>query len=141
MKRSLFFSLIALSTAFRVEAQEAIHDTTSHEKFGRSSGAKDKGTFDGSGKLYKIAIGIFHGKLKQLTDKEIVIENQSNQIVSIRRLRRTRFLRNNEPIRSSDIDLDTPIVIEVKEERRSLAALNVSVDSSATRVNNHFSQR
>jgi len=141
MKRSLFFSLIALSAALRVEPQEAIHDTSSNVKFGRSSGAKDKGTLDGSGKLYKIAIGIFHGKLKQLTDKEIVIENQSNQIVFIRRLHKTRFLRNNEPIRPSAIDLDTPIIVEVTEARRSLAALNVSVDSSATRINDHFLQR
>jgi hypothetical protein len=141
MKRLLFFSFIALSTALRVEAQEAIHDASSNVKFGRSSGAKDKGTLDGSGKLYKIAIGIFHGKLKQLTDKEIVIENQSNQIVFIRRLHKTRFLRNNEAIRPSAIDLDTPIIVEVTEARRSLAALNVSVDSSATRINDHFLQR
>jgi hypothetical protein len=134
MKRSLFFSLIALSAALRVEPQEAIHDTSSNVKFGRSSGAKDRGTRDGSGKLYKIAIGIFHGKLKKLTDKEIVIENQSNQMVSIRRSHKTKFLRNNEPIHPSDIDPDTAIIVEVKEENRSLAALNVSVDTSATRM-------
>ena len=141
MKRSLFFSLIALSAALRVEAQEAIHDTSLKVKFGRSIGAKDKGTLDGSGKLYKTAIGIFHGRLKQLTDKEIVIENQSNQTVSIRRSHKTKFLRNNEPIHPSDIDLDTPIIIEVTEEKRSLAALNVKVDTSATRMNDHFPQR
>lgn len=141
MKRSRFFAWIALSAALRVEAQEAIHDTSSNVKFGRSSGANDKGTFDGSGKLYKIAIGIFHGKLKQLTDKEIVIENRSNQMVSIRRSRKTKFLRNNEPVHPSDIDLDTPIIVEVREEKRSLAALNVSIDTSATRMNDHFPQR
>jgi hypothetical protein len=141
MKRSLLFSLIALSAALRVEAQEAIHDTSSKVRFGRSSGAKDNGSFDGSGKLYKTAIGIFHGRLKQLTDKAIVIENQSNQTVSIRRSHKTTFLRNNEPIHPSDIDLDTPIIIEVTEEKRSLAALNVKVDTSATRMNDHFPQR
>ena len=141
MKRSRFFAWIALSAALRVEAQEAIHDTSSNVKFGRSSGANAKGTFDGSGKLYKIAIGIFHGKLKQLTDKEIVIENRSNQMVSIRRSRKTKFLRNNEPVHPSDIDLDTPIIVEVREEKRSLAALNVSIDTSARRMNDHFPQR
>jgi hypothetical protein len=141
MKRSLFFSLVALSAALRVEAQEAIHDTSSNVSVGRSSEAKDKGTRNGSGKLYKIAIGIFHGRLKQLTDKEIVIENQSNQMVSIRRSHKTKFLRNNEPIHPSDIDLDTQIIIEVTEEKRSLAALNVKVDTSATRMNDHFPQR
>ena len=141
MKRALFFSLITLIAALRVEAQEAIHDTSSNVKFGRSSRAKDKGALDGSGKLHKIAIGVFHGKLKQLTDKEIVIENKSNQMVSIRRSRKTKFLRNNEGIPPLDIDLDTPIIVEVKEENRSLVALNVSVDTSATRMNHHFPQR
>jgi hypothetical protein len=141
MKRPLFFSLMALSAVLPVEAQEAIHDTSSHVTFGRSSGAKDKGTRDASGKLYKIAIGIFHGKLKQLTDKEIVIENQSSQMVTIRRSHKTKFLRNSEPIHPSDIDLDTPITVEVTQEKRSLAALNVKVDSSATRMSDHFHQR
>ena len=133
MKRPLFFFLMALSAVLRVEAQEAIHDTSSNVKFGRSSEAKDKGTRDASGKLYRIAIGIFHGKLKQLTDKEIVIETQSNQMVTIRRSHKTKFLRNDEPIHPSDIDLDTPITVEVTQEKRSLAALNVSIDTSATR--------
>ena len=141
MKRSLFVSLIALSSVLRVEAQEAIHDISSKVKFGRSNGAKDKGTRDGSGKLSKIAIGIFHGKLKQVTDKEIVIENQSNQMVSIRRSHKTKFLRNNELIHPSDIDLDTPIIVEATEEKRSLAALTVSVDTSTTRMNDHFPER
>ena len=125
MNRSRFLTLMALSAALRVEAQEAIHNNSSNVKFGQSSGAEDKGTRDGSGKLRKIAIGILHGKLKQLTDTEIVIENQSNQIISIRRSHKTKFLR----IHPSDIDLDTPIIVEVTEEKRSLAALNVRVDT------------
>jgi hypothetical protein len=125
MKRSRFLTLVALSAMLRVEAQEAIHNNSSDVKFGRSGGAKDKGTRDGSGRLCNVAIGVLHGDLKQLTDKEIVIENQSNQMVSIRRSHKTKFLR----IHPSDIDLDTPIIVEVKEEQRGLAALNVSVDT------------
>ena len=141
MKRSLFFCLLALTAAFRVEAQEAIHDTSSNLDSGRSRGARDKGTLDGSGKFRKIAIAIFHGKLKQLTDKEIVIENQSKQMVSIRRSRQTRFLRNNEPIHPTDLDLETPITVEVTERKRILAALNVSVDTSARRMTDCPPQR
>jgi hypothetical protein len=141
MKRSLFFSLIALSAAHRVEAQEAIQDARSSVKLGRSRGAQDKRTPDGSDKLYNIAIGIFHGKLRQLTNKEIVIENQSNQMVSMRRSHKTKFLRNHEPIQPTDIDLDTPIIVEVTEDKRSLTALNVTVDSAATRMNEHFPQK
>ena len=84
----------------------------------------------------KTAIGIFHGKLKQLTNKEIVIENQANQIVSIRRSHRTKFLRNDERIRPTGIDLDTPVTVDATEESSvNLVALNVSIDTSATKMN------
>jgi len=98
MKRSLFFSWIAVTAALRVKAQEAIYDASSDVKFGRSSGAKDKGTLDGSGKLYKIAIGIFHGKIKAGDRRGNRHRKPINQTVSIRRSRRTKFLRNNEPV-------------------------------------------
>ena len=132
MKRSLAFSLMVLNAVVRVAAQEAGHSTSSNSQFGRSSGAGGKGTRAVSGKLYKTAIEIFRGKLKQLTGREIVLENQSNQMLSIRRARTTKFLRNNEPIHPSDIDLDTPVIVEVRQENSGLAALNVSVDTSAT---------
>jgi hypothetical protein len=136
MKRSLLFSLMTLSVVLRIQAQEAIVDATSSVKSERSSGTKGMRTRDRVAKCYKTAIGIFHGKLKQLTNKEIVIENQANQIVSIRRSHRTKFLRNDEPIRPTDIDLDTPITVEATEESSlSLVALNVSVDTSATEMN------
>jgi hypothetical protein len=128
MKRSLFFSLMTFSMLLRIEAQEAIYDTTSNVKFERSSGTKGR-TRDRAAKSYKTAIGVFHGKLKQLTNKEIVIQNQANQIVSIRRSHRTKSLRNNEPIRPTYIDLDTPVTVAATEESSvSLVALNVSVD-------------
>jgi hypothetical protein len=91
---------------------------------------------DRAAEYYKTAIGIFHGKLKQLTNKEIVIENQADQIVSIRRSHRTKFLRNDERIRPKDIGLDTPVTVEATEDSSvSLVALNVSVDTSATKMN------
>jgi len=136
MKRSLFFSLMTFSAVLRIEAQEAIYDTTSNVKFERSSGTKGMRTHDRAAEYYKTAIGIFQGKLKQLTNKEIVIENQANQIVSIRRSHRTKFLRNDEPIRPTDIDLDTPVTVEATEESSvNLVALNVSVDTSARKMN------
>jgi hypothetical protein len=137
MKRSLLLSLMVLSAAVRADTQEGVHDTSSNPQFGRSSGATAKGARTGSGDLYKTAIEIFHGKLKQLTDKEIVIENQSNQIVSIRRSRKTKFVQNNALIHPSDIDLDTPIIVEVRQENRSLVALNVSVETSAAGRKDH----
>lgn len=136
MKRRLLFCLVTLSAVLRLEAQEAIYDTTSNVKLERSSATKRMRTHDRAAEYYKTAIGIFHGKLKQLTNKEIVIENQADQIVSIRRSHRTKFLRNDERIRPTDIDLDTPVTVEATEDSSvSLVALNVSVDTSATKMN------
>jgi hypothetical protein len=136
MKRSLFFSLLTFSAVLRIGAQEAIYNTTSNVKFERSSGTKGMRTHDIAANYSKTAIGIFLGKLKQLTNKEIVIENQANQIVSIRRSHRTKFLRNDERIRPTDIDLDTPVTVDATEPSSvSLVALNVSIDTSATKMN------
>lgn len=136
MKRGLFFYLMTFSAALRIKAQEAIYDTTSNVKFERSSGTKGRRTRDIAAEYSKTAIGIFHGKLKQLTNKEIVIQNEADQIVSIRRSHRTKFLRNDERIRPTDIDLGTPVTVDATEENSvSLVALNVSVDTSATTMN------
>src|ERR1700693_692100 len=90
------------------------------------------------GAYYKAAAGIFRGKLKLLNSKEIVIENDSNQMVSIRRSHKTRFLKNNLQIKPSDIDLDTPATIDATETAKvTLLAVNVSVDSPP---NDHLPQ-
>ena len=87
------------------------------------------------GCLHKAAAGIFRGKLKQLTKKEIVIENDSKQMVSIRRSHKTKFLRNNMEIKSSDIDLETPVTVDATESASvSLLAVNVSVDTRPTQT-------
>ena len=141
MKRLLFFSSMTLIAVLRVEAQDGMYDTTSNVKSVQNSGTVGTGAGSRAGKLSDTAIGVFHGKLKELTKKEIVIENESKQIVSMRCSQKTQFLRNNEPIRPTDIDLDTSITVEAIENRSSsLVALNVSIDTSATKAN-HFSKR
>ena len=135
MKRLLFFFSMTFIVVLRVEAQ-GIYDITSNAKSVRNSGTGGTGAGSRAGKLSDSAIGVFHGKLIELTKKEIVIENESKQIVSIRCSQKTQFLRNNEPIRPADIDLDTSITIEAIEKRSSsLVALNVSIDTSATKAN------
>ena len=90
------------------------------------------------GAHYKAAAGIFRGKLKLLNNKEIVIENDSKQFVSIRRSHKTKFLMNNQEIRPSDIDLETPVTVDATESASvSLLAVNVSVDSPP---NDHLPQ-
>jgi hypothetical protein len=78
---------------------------------------------------YKGVAGEFHGKLKELSKKEIVIETEESQIVTIRRSGKTKFLKDSKPIKPSAIDLETPITIEAAEDTDlSLLATNVTVD-------------
>jgi hypothetical protein len=100
-------------------------------------GRKHAETGEGkAGKLfYKAAAGIFRGRVKQLNEKEIVIENDAKQMVSIRRSRQTKFFKDDQPIKSTDIDLETPVTIDAREAANvSLLAINVSVDSPSTKT-------
>jgi hypothetical protein len=58
----------------------------------------------------------FEGTLKMLNNKEIMLQLQSDQIVSIRRDRKTKFFENGKEIKPSDIDLGTPLAVDVKED-------------------------
>ncbi len=58
----------------------------------------------------------FEGTLKLLTNKEIVIQLQSDQLLSIRRTRKTKFVENGKEIKPSDIAQGTPLAIDVKED-------------------------
>jgi hypothetical protein len=78
---------------------------------------------------YNVA-GSFRGKLKDLTSKEITIETEDSQIVSIHRSRKTKFLKGTQTIKPSDIDLETPITVDATEEvDLSLTAVTVTVDT------------
>jgi hypothetical protein len=77
---------------------------------------------------YNVA-GSFHGKLKDLTSKEITIETDDDQIVSIHRVRKTKFLKGTQTIKPSEIDLETPITVDATEDvDLSLTAVSVTVD-------------
>jgi hypothetical protein len=58
----------------------------------------------------------FEGTLKLLTNKEIVIQLQSDQLLSIRRNRKTKFVENEKDIKPTDIAQGTPLAIDVKED-------------------------
>lgn len=74
--------------------------------------------------------GSFHGKLKDLTSKEITIETDDNQVLSIHRSHKTKFYKGTQTIKPSDIDLETPVIVDVKEEvDLSLTAVAVTVDT------------
>jgi hypothetical protein len=133
MLRRSFFCLMTLAViGIRMQAQDT----------GDGAASKGYANFEGCcgrrkiqpdvkvGAYYKAAAGIFRGKLKLLNNKEIVIENDSKQMVSIRRSNKTKFLRGTLQIKPSDIDLETPVTIDATESASvSLLAVNVSVDS------------
>lgn len=79
---------------------------------------------------YKDLAGTFHGKLKDISGKEIVIENGENQVVSIRRTRKTKFLKDEHEIKPSEIAHDAAVTIEASEDiDLKPMALTVKVDS------------
>jgi hypothetical protein len=120
------------------DAQETVHGTASNAKahLELCCGRKHVETGEGkAGAFYKAAAGIFRGKVKQLNEKEIVIENDAKQMVSIRRSHHTKFFKNNQPIKSSDIDLETPVTIDAREAANvSILGINVSVDSPSAKT-------
>jgi hypothetical protein len=84
---------------------------------------------------YNVA-GSFHGKLKELTSKEIMIETDDDQIVSIHRARKTKFLKGTQSIKASDIDLETMVTVDASEDvDLSLTALSVTVDTPKKSAN------
>jgi hypothetical protein len=58
----------------------------------------------------------FEGTLKMLTHKEIVIQLQSEQTLSIRRDRKTKFVENDKEIKPESIAVGTPLAVDVKED-------------------------
>jgi len=78
---------------------------------------------------YNVA-GSFHGKLKELSKQEIMIETEDGQIVSIHRSGKTKFFKGTQSIKPSDIDIETPVTVDASEEvDLSLTAVSVTVDS------------
>ena len=79
---------------------------------------------------YKDVAGSFHGKLKDLSSKEITIQTEDEQLVSIHRTRKTKFLKGTQTIKPSDIDLETMVTVDATEEvDLSLTAVSVTVDT------------
>ena len=78
---------------------------------------------------YNVA-GSFHGKLKDLSKKEITIETEDNQLVSIHRSSKTKFFKGTQSIKPSDIDIETPVTVDAMEDvDLTLTALSVTVDT------------
>ncbi len=69
----------------------------------------------------------FQGKLKQMKKKSILIQTE-DQLLTIRRSKTTKFTKDSEEIKATDIDLETPIAIDAKEDTDlKMIAVNVKV--------------
>jgi len=71
----------------------------------------------------------FQGALKKLTKKEVLIESDENQLMTVRCSGKTKYFdKDNKEIKSSDIDLDTVVSVEAKEDVDSkLTAIDVKI--------------
>ena len=138
LRRSFVWVTTVTVIGMGAEAQETVHENSSNANahLELCCGRKHLETGEGkAGAFYKAAAGIFRGKVKRLNEKEIVIENDAKQLVSIRRSHHTKFFKNNQSIKSSDIDLETPVTIDAREAANvSLLVINVSVDSPSTKT-------
>ena len=72
----------------------------------------------------------FHGALKELSKKTILLATDDNQLVTLRRTSKTRFLdQSQQKIKADDIDLDDRVTIEAAEDNDlKLLATVVHVD-------------
>ena len=71
----------------------------------------------------------FHGKLKNLTKKEIVIETEDDQAIEIRRYHKTKFMKDDREIKPADIPIGSSLTVDVTQDPDlKPVAVNVFVD-------------
>lgn len=75
---------------------------------------------------------VFHGKLKVIDKKKIVIEtDESQQLLTIRLTGKTKFLNAGKEVKPATIDLETPLTVDASQDKdASFLAANVTVDAA-----------
>ncbi len=58
----------------------------------------------------------FEGTLKMMTKKEIMLQLQSDQVVTIRRDHKTKFIEKDKDVKPDNIEVGTALAIDVKED-------------------------
>jgi hypothetical protein len=78
---------------------------------------------------YKGLAGTFHGTLKHLSNKEIVIQNDDDQTVVLRRSKKTKFLMDDKEIKASAVAMNTMVTVEAAEDAdMKPIAVSLSID-------------
>ena len=71
----------------------------------------------------------FHGTVKVIAGKEIVIVAEGQQEITLHRTRKTKFLKGGAAVKPGDIPVGAAVTIDVtKAPDLSLLAVNVFVD-------------
>ncbi len=74
----------------------------------------------------------FHGSVKAISSKDIVIINEEQQEITIHRTRKTKFLKSDQEVKPATIAPGTAVTLDVtKAPDQSLLALNLFVDVPA----------
>jgi hypothetical protein len=82
---------------------------------------------------FKGIVVTFHGTLRKLSKKEIIIESagENRELVTFRRNRTTKFLENDAEIKPTNIDLETVVTVDATEDvDLQLMAVSVIVGTS-----------
>jgi hypothetical protein len=66
---------------------------------------------------YKGAVVTFHGTLKKLSKKEILVLSDENaQLLTFRRNKATKFFNNGKEVKPTSIDLETAVAVDATED-------------------------
>ena len=82
---------------------------------------------------YKGVLISFHGTLKKLAKKEIIIESAENhELLTFRRNKNTKFLNGDAVIKPTDIDMEMQVWLDASEDvDLKLMAVNLNVAAPA----------
>jgi hypothetical protein len=79
---------------------------------------------------YKGVTATFEGRVRDLDKKKIVIETDDKQLITIRLSGKTKFLKNDQTIKRTDIDMDSFVSVDASEDTDlSLLAVAVTADT------------
>ena len=76
----------------------------------------------------------FHGALKELSKKTILLQTDDNQLVTLRRTSKTKFMKQDQKLKADDFDLEDKVSIDATEDNDlKLLAMAVHMDPGPPR--------
>ena len=82
---------------------------------------------------YNMPSATMHGTLKKITSKDIIINVEGDQLVTIDRTHKTKFLRDGKEIKPADIAIGSVVTVDVNHDPQlHPLAITLTVDSGPT---------